>query len=41
MYVADERFKASIDKYREGTSEFVFESIVEYCNGKKELNLKN
>ncbi len=27
MYVADERFKKNIDKYGEGTAEFVFEAI--------------
>lgn len=32
MYIADERFKACIDKYGEGTSKFVFESSAKYCN---------
>ena len=31
MYVADERFKKNIDKYGEGTAEFVFKAIVHYC----------
>ena len=31
MYVADERFKKNIDKYGEGTAEFVAEAIDEYC----------
>ena len=30
MYVADERFKKNIDKYSDGTSEFVSEAIAEY-----------
>ena len=30
MYVADERFKKNIDKYGEGTAEFVSEAITEY-----------
>ena len=32
MYVADERFKCNIDKYGEGTAEFVREAIEIYCN---------
>ncbi len=31
MYVADERFKKNIDKYGEGTAEFVAEAIDVYC----------
>ena len=33
MYVADERFKINIDKYGEGTAEFVFEAIAMYIKG--------
>lgn len=32
MYVADERFKANIDKHAVGTAEFVSEAIKVYCN---------
>ena len=31
MYVADERFKKNIDKYGEGTAEFVSDVISKYC----------
>ena len=31
MYVADERFKKNIDKYGEGTAEFVSAAIEVYC----------
>ena len=31
MYVADERFKQNIDKYGEGTAEFVSNAIEVYC----------
>ncbi len=31
MYVADERFKKNIDKYSEGTAEFVAGAIEIYC----------
>ena len=31
MYVADERFKANIDKNGEGTAEFVRDAIEKYC----------
>ena len=31
MYVADDRFKKNINKYGDGTAEFVAESIVVYC----------
>ena len=31
MYVADERFKNNIDKYGEGTADFVAEAISEFC----------
>ena len=31
MYVCDERFKKNIDKYSDGTAEFVSEAIAEYC----------
>ena len=34
MYVADERFKKNIDKYGEGTAEFVSEAIGLFCNQK-------
>ena len=33
MYVADERFKKNIDKYGEGTAEFVAEAIATYIQG--------
>ena len=32
MYVADERFKKNIDKYGEGTAEFVAKAITLFCN---------
>ena len=32
MYVADERFKANIDKYAFGTAEFISQAIKTYCN---------
>ena len=32
MYVADERFKNNIDKYGEGTAEFVSASVSIFCN---------
>lgn len=32
MYVADERFKANLDKYGEGTAEFMSKAIAHYCN---------
>ena len=31
MYVADERFKKNIDKYGEGTAEFVAKAIKSHC----------
>ncbi len=31
MYVADERFKANIDKHADGTAAFVCEAIGTYC----------
>ena len=31
MYVADERFKNNIDKYGEGTAEFVSNAIILFC----------
>ena len=34
MYVADKRFKKNIDKYGEGTAEFVSNSIVVFCQEK-------
>ena len=34
MYVADERFKKNIDRYGEGTAEFVVEAIGLFCNQK-------
>ena len=34
MYVADERFKNNIDKYGEGTTEFVSEAIAVFCQEK-------
>ena len=33
MYVADERFKKNIDKYGEGTAEFVADAIAMYIKG--------
>ena len=32
MYVADERFKANIDKHGKGTAAFICEAIATYCN---------
>ena len=34
MYVADERFKNNIDKYGEGTADFVSEAISVFCQVK-------
>ena len=34
IYVADERFKKNIDKYGEGTTEFVSEAIAVFCQEK-------
>jgi hypothetical protein len=34
MYVADERFKKNIDKYGEGTAEFVSQAIAVFCQEK-------
>ena len=34
MYVADERFKKNIDKYSDGTAEFVSEAIDMFCQEK-------
>ena len=34
MYACDERFKKNIDKYGEGTAEFVAEAIDLFCNQK-------
>ena len=34
MYVADERFKKSIDKYGEGTAAFTSEAIAVFCREK-------
>lgn len=31
MYVADERFKSNIDKYADGTAEYVGKAIKTYC----------
>lgn len=31
MYVADERFRSSIDKHSEGTASFISEAIEVYC----------
>ena len=31
MYVSDERFKKNIDRYGEGTAEFVAEAVEAYC----------
>ena len=31
MYIADERFKNNIDKYGEGTADFVAEAIAVFC----------
>ena len=33
MYVADERFKKNIDKYGDGTAEFVADAIAMYIKG--------
>ncbi len=32
MYVTDERFKNNIDKYGDGTAEFISEAIKVYCS---------
>ena len=34
MYACDERFKKNIDKYGEGTAEFVSEAIAVFCQEK-------
>ena len=34
MYVADERFKKNIDKYGDGTAEYVSEAIAVFCQEK-------
>lgn len=34
MYVADERFKKNIDKYGEGTAEFVSKAITVFCKNR-------
>ena len=34
MYVADERFKNNIDKYGEGTADFVADAIAVFCQEK-------
>ena len=34
MYIADERFKKNIDKYGEGTAEFVSKAIAIFCQEK-------
>ena len=34
MYIADERFSKNIDKYGEGTAEFVSNAIVVFCQEK-------
>ena len=34
MYIADERFKKNIDKYGDGTAEFVSEAIAVFCQEK-------
>ena len=31
MYIADERFKANIDKYGDGTAQFMCDAIKIYC----------
>ena len=43
MYAADERFKNNIDKYGEGTAEFVSEAIAKYYQEKlpKTFQVKN
>ena len=38
MYVADERFKKNIDKYGEGTAEFVASAILLCCQSKLKRN---
>ncbi|MBE7067587.1 MAG: MerR family transcriptional regulator, partial [Ruminococcaceae bacterium] len=35
MYIADPRFKENIDKYGEGTAEFVSEAIDSFCRRKQ------
>ena len=34
MYIADERFKKNIDKYSEGTAEFISAAIAFFCQAK-------
>ena len=34
MYIADERFKKNIDKYGDGTAEFVSKAITAFCQEK-------
>ena len=34
MYILDERFKNNIDKYGDGTADFISKSIEFYCNNK-------
>lgn len=43
MYVADERFRKNIDRYGEGTAEFVSEAIAKYYQEKlpKTFQVKN
>ena len=31
MYIGDERFKENIDKYGQGTAEFMVKAIEAYC----------
>ena len=38
MYVADERFKKNIDKYGDGTAEFVASAILLCCQSKLKRN---
>ena len=38
MYVADERFKKNIDKYGDGTAEFVASAILHCCQSKLKRN---
>ena len=37
MYAHDERFKENIDKYSEGTAEFVSNALSVFCNSKDAL----
>ncbi|MBR2612470.1 MAG: TipAS antibiotic-recognition domain-containing protein [Clostridia bacterium] len=34
MYVSDERFRKNIDKYGEGTAEWISQAILQYCKSR-------